>query len=274
MGRSKGEGEEYILGADDDELARLGEQAGVWRASALRALERAGVAEGDTVLDLGAGPGFVTEEILRLVGPSGSVVALDASPRWRPLLEERFKGAPNVTVVESTVEAASLGEGRFDAVYSRWLFSFLSDLDAVAKKALRALRPGGRIVVQDYNHEGISVFPPSPGFEAVVRATRAYYAAGGGDAWVAGRLPGVLARAGFAEVHCHPEARCGGPDSAIFGWADAFFPRFSATFVDEGHLTEVERERFLTEWLERRRDPHALFFSPIVVDIVGRKPKA
>lgn len=265
--------DEYILGADDEELERLGFQARVWRDSALRALERAGVGPGSRVLDLGCGPGFVTEDIRGLVGESGEVTALDPSPRWRGVLEERFRGAGNVTLIQASIEDAELPGGRFDAVYSRWCFSFLADLEAVAAKVLGALAPGGTLVVQDYNHEGISVFPPSPGFEAVVRATRAYYRGGGGDAWVVGRLPGVLSSAGFEEVRCLPEVRCGGPDSGVFAWADVFFPRFSETFVEAGLMSAEERERFLAEWAERRADSRALFFTPIVADVVGRRPR-
>lgn len=263
---------DYLLGTGDEELDRLGYQAQVWRGSALRALERAGVGPGARVLDLGSGPGFVTAEIQRLVGEDGSVVALDASPRWHRVLDQRFGAAPNVTRIEASIEDADLGEGSFDAVYSRWVFSFLSDLDGIAAKVLRALRPGGALVVQDYNHEGIGVFPPSAGFEAVVRATRDYYARGGGDAWVAGRLPGVFARAGFTDVQCLPEVRSGGPESDVFGWADAFFPRFSATYVEEGLMTAEERTAFLAEWAERRADPGTQFFSPIVADVLGRRP--
>ncbi|MEO1697960.1 MAG: methyltransferase domain-containing protein [Planctomycetota bacterium] len=263
---------DYLLGTGDEELDRLGYQARIWRDSALRALDRAGVKEGSRVLDLGSGPGFVTEEIRAHVGETGSVVALDPSPRWHKVLRQRFEGAPNVTLVESSVEDADLAEGTFDAVFSRWVFSFLPDLDGVATKVLRALRPGGALVVQDYNHDGIGVFPPSPGFEAVVRATRDYYARGGGDAWVVGSLPAILSRAGFEGVECLPEVRCGGPDSDVFGWADAFFPRFSSTYVDEGLMTAEERDRFLEEWSARRAEPGTLFFSPIVADVVGRRP--
>jgi hypothetical protein len=43
--------------------------------------------------------------------------------------------------------------------------------------------------------------------------------------------------------------------------------------VAAGVLTEAERTQFLEEWEARRADPNAIFFSPIVVDVAGRKPK-
>ncbi|MEM8711830.1 MAG: methyltransferase domain-containing protein [Planctomycetota bacterium] len=261
---------EYVLGTNDSELDRLRFQAGVWSDMAEAALDRAGVTAGMTVLDLGCGPGFVTEALARRVGPTGHVVALDESPRWHAAMEERTFAAP-VERVESTVEEADLGEARFDAVFSRWVFSFLGDaaaLEAVCRQVHRALKPGGRLIVQDYNHEGISIFPPSRGFEAVVRATRDFYAGAGGDAWVMGTLPGAARRAGLNLVEFTPTVRSGGPSSDVFRWADVFFPKFSTTFVEQGLMTQEEQTLFLEEWSARKANPDALFFSPIVADLI------
>jgi len=43
--------------------------------------------------------------------------------------------------------------------------------------------------------------------------------------------------------------------------------------VEAGVLAAADRERFLAEWAERKRDPHAVFFSPIVVDAAARRPR-
>ena len=149
---------------------------------------------------------------------------------------------------------------------------FLSDLDETAARVARALRPGGAFVVQDYNHEGISVFPRSTGFAAAIRATRAFYAGAGGAAWVVGQLPGALRRAGLVVDDLRPVVRCGGPGSDAFRWADACFPRFVDTYLDRGLMTAAERRAFDADWSAMRENPDALFFSPIVVEVIARKP--
>ncbi|MEC7233255.1 MAG: methyltransferase domain-containing protein [Planctomycetota bacterium] len=262
---------EYLLGTGDDELARLEFQHQVWRDLCIGALERAGVREGHRVLDLGCGPGFAASEIARMVGGGGEVALLDESPRWHRVLAGRDFAAPT-TRMETTIEDAALEPEAHDIVYSRWVLSFLPDIDAVCRKALDTLRPGGAFVVQDYNHDGIAVFPRSEGFEAVVRAARAFYADAGGDAWVVTRLPAALRRAGFTDVQVRPHAKAGGPSSGVFRWAGAFFPAFSATFVERGLMTAQEQELFLSEWAAREADPDALFFSPMVVEVSGRRP--
>jgi len=65
---------------------------------------------------------------------------------------------------------------------------------------------------------------------------------------------------------------CGGPSSPAFQWADRFFPHFAGVMAEKGILAQDDRVLFEREWEERKRDPHALFFSPIVVDAAARKP--
>ncbi|MEE2939338.1 MAG: methyltransferase domain-containing protein [Planctomycetota bacterium] len=262
---------EYLLGTGDDELARLEFQHQVWRDLCIGALERAGVGEGQRVLDLGCGPGFAAAEIARMVGSGGAVSLLDESPRWHRILADREFDAPT-TRMETTIEDAALEPGAHDVVYSRWVMSFLTDIDAVCRKVVDTLRPGGAFVVQDYNHDGIAVFPRSEGFEAVVRAARAFYADSGGDPWVVTRLPAALRRAGFVDVEVRPHAKAGGPASGVFRWASAFFRVFSETFVERGLMTAEEQALFRAEWAAREADPDALFFSPMVVEVSARRP--
>jgi SAM-dependent methyltransferase len=166
-----------------------------------------------------------------------------------------------------------LVDGSYDVVLARWILSFLPDPRAVIARLARLLKPGGVLAIQDYNHEGISLFPESEGFRAVVRATRALWASRGGDMWVAARLPGVFRADGLALVDYTPTVLAGGPSSGVFRWADSFFPVHSENMVRAGLLTAAERERFLAEWAARLADPDATFFSPILLDVAGRKAR-
>ena len=88
-----------------------------------------------------------------------------------------------------------------------------------------------------------------------------------------GAARAFCARLGLELLEMTPTAKCGDPRSPVFEWAHLFFPPFSANMVAAGVLTEAERAQFLEEWEARRADPNAIFFSPIVVDVAGRKPK-
>jgi hypothetical protein len=177
----------------------------------------------------------------------------------------------NVRAVRSRIQEAEFEPGSFDLVFARWVLSFLPEPGDVVARLANSLSEGGAFAFQDYNHEGISLFPESEGFRAVVRATRAMYAQSGGDTWVAGRTASIFRTAGLETDSVVGNVICGRPGSPAFYWAGLFFPYFSGAMEQKGLLSAEERQRFLAEWAERERDPDAMFFSPIVVDAIGRK---
>ncbi len=72
---------EYVLGMQDDELARLGFQHAVWRTFVQEAWRAAGIGPGASVVDVGASPGFATVDLAELVGAQGHVTAVELSAR-------------------------------------------------------------------------------------------------------------------------------------------------------------------------------------------------
>ena len=264
---------EYVLGTSDHELARLRLQQEVWSEVTEGFLDTLGIPPGGRVLDVGCGPGLLLESFRRRVGPTGSVLGIDESARWIQVVgeEARARGWRNVSARQARIEELDLeGEG-FDLIFLRWVLAFLPDPGAVVSRLASALRPGGALAVIDYNHEGVSLFPRSPGFEAMIRGVRRLYASRGGDTWIMGRLPGLLRAAGLEPSPPRPSVLAGGPSSGAFRWADAFFPYHADAMVEAGVVTPEERDAFRREWAERKADPDALFFSPIVVGAYGRR---
>src|SRR5258706_6203782 len=80
---------DYVLGTHDDEIERLALQHRVWRPRALDAWRRAGFTVGQTLLDVGCGPGMATLDLSEIVGPTGRIVAMDRSRRFLDVLESR-----------------------------------------------------------------------------------------------------------------------------------------------------------------------------------------
>jgi len=75
---------DYLLGTRDDEIARLGLQHRVWRAQMLDGFRRARFAPGQTILDVGAGPGFATADLADTVGPGGKSLPSNDRPISSP----------------------------------------------------------------------------------------------------------------------------------------------------------------------------------------------
>ena len=99
-----------------------------------------GVAPGERVLDVGSGPGALTEELVRRVGAS-AVAAVDPS---EPFVGECARRNPGVDVRLGTAELLPFPDGAFDAALAQLVLHFVSDPLTAASEMRRVLRPGGR----------------------------------------------------------------------------------------------------------------------------------
>lgn len=111
-----------------------------------------GLAPGDRVLDLGCGTGLSLRHLLRRIGRTGHVVALDSSPAMLHQAARRARrhGWTNVTFVcadASTVDPRSWDP--VDAAVSTYALSIVPDRPAAWRTMVRATRAGGRIAVVD-----------------------------------------------------------------------------------------------------------------------------
>ncbi len=115
-------------------------------------IEALGLVPGDRVLDLGCGTGLNLRHLLRRIGPTGHVVALDVSPDMLRQAARRIRrrGWPNVTLIcadASSVDPAAWAP--VDAALATYALSVVPDGSAAWRTMLRATRPGGRIAVVD-----------------------------------------------------------------------------------------------------------------------------
>ncbi|MHB8438380.1 MAG: class I SAM-dependent methyltransferase [Acidimicrobiales bacterium] len=114
---------------------------------AVRLLDGAQLAEGETVLDVGCGAGATTVEAARRVTPGGHVVGVDLSGPMLARASERA-AASSVPAKFLQGDAQTMAfEETFDVVISRFGIMFFDDPDAAFANLARALRPGGRLCV-------------------------------------------------------------------------------------------------------------------------------
>jgi hypothetical protein len=85
-------------------------------------------------------PGFVTYELARRVGPSGLGDRARRSPRWLEFIRSELTRAILPTCAWCCARAGSAARpsGSLDVVFARWVFSFLSAPDAVARAVARS----------------------------------------------------------------------------------------------------------------------------------------
>ncbi len=171
----------------------------------LEAIERAAVAPGSRVLDVGCGCGDSTFELARRVGPNGTVTGLDVSlPLLHRALEEAFEaGAANVSFTRADAQTATLPEAAFDLLFSRFGVMFFTEPETAFRNLRRALRPGARLTFLCWRAlaENPMMFVPARAVADIVPITPPAPHAPGPFAFAdSGRVRGFLERAGFTEV--------------------------------------------------------------------------
>ena len=154
--------EEWVAGLLDGDK-RFGE------AHPGQMLGSLGVTAGSTVVDYGCGPGLFTLAAARLVGPNGTVYAIDLEPRMVEMVGTRAAeaGLANVRAVSGDGLRAALPDGVADFILCVQIMHYQpkrADRVAVARDLNRLLKADGRIMIMQWNRKhgeatGISYGP-------------------------------------------------------------------------------------------------------------------
>lgn len=120
-------------------------------AGAQLLLDRAGIASGMRVLDVGCGPGRITLPAARRVGRNGKVVALDIQPAMLQRVQEKLE-TQKVTNVR--LLHAGAGEGQtepetFDRAFLVTVLGEIPDKTAALREIYNALKPGGILSITE-----------------------------------------------------------------------------------------------------------------------------
>src|SRR3954454_21549757 len=103
--------------------------------------DAAGIAAGMRVLDVGCGPGGLTDVLAARVG-GASVAAIDPAPQFAAACQER---QPDADVRVGVAEELPWPDGAFDATLSSLVLAFMQDADAGVREMARVTRPGGTV---------------------------------------------------------------------------------------------------------------------------------
>ncbi len=124
------------------------------RREILRAL---GLREGEHVLDIGSGPGFLAAEMAAAVGPTGSVEGVDVSDSMIELARRRVPAPESAPLSFGIGDAVALpfADAVFDVVVSTQVYEYVDDIEGALEEARRVLRPGGRLLVLDTDWDSV-----------------------------------------------------------------------------------------------------------------------
>jgi SAM-dependent methyltransferase len=191
--------EEYLLADQPSELERLQLQSRVWEPSGRQLLSRIGDGSGARALDVGCGALGWLRILAEWVGASGQVVGTDLD---ESLLEAarsfvEAEGVPNVELLVDDLFDSKLGPQSFDLVHARFLIAPLGRGPEQVASHLRFVRPGGSLVLEEWDLGSWRFNPPAPAAERLIRLIAEIFAVLGGES---GRgLPQLLREIGIEE---------------------------------------------------------------------------
>jgi SAM-dependent methyltransferase len=247
------------------ERERLDSLTRLYDPGTIALCERLGLVAGRHCLDVGAGTGSLALALAERVGPTGSVTALDVDTRFLEPLE-----SAGLAVVRADVTADPLPARAFDLVHARLLLEHLPQRDAVLAKLVRALRPGGVLLVEELDWStALVVDPPSPAHTRVTEACLALFSAHAYDPHFGRRLPRRLRALGLVGTGTRAES--------IQVWADRerglppwelLADQLAPGLLAAGLVEPADLDAFHALW----HDGETAGFAPLMVSSWGRRP--
>jgi len=132
-----------------------------------RQLTQIGLQAGMHALDAGCGTGAVSRVMSRMVGNGGQVIGVDSSSERLALGREfaQREHCSNLSFVQADLSEGPVAESRFDLVWSRFVFEYLTEPQVVLKNLISSTKTGGKIVVGDLDGNGQFHYPMSTRLE-------------------------------------------------------------------------------------------------------------
>jgi SAM-dependent methyltransferase len=175
-----------------------------------RFLAQAALAPGERIVDFGAGLGQFSRAMAKVIGMP--VVGIERSNEQILEAMRQADAAGETHLIDmrqGNAEIAPLTDGEwghFDMAHARFLLEHVSNPLFIVRTMVRAVRPGGRIILADDDHEVMRLWPEPPGLAPVWHAYQRTCDRHGNDPIVGRRLVQLLHQAGACYSAWGPQA--------------------------------------------------------------------
>lgn len=259
----------YPLERRAGEIERLHLQGAAMAPDTEVMLERIGVTEGWSCLDIGCGPRGITDSLSKRVGASGRVVGLDRDAQF---LEAARAGAPkNVEFRQGDAYGSDLPAGSFDLVHMRFIASTAGDPERLLQEAIRLARPGGIVALQEPDGSSLNCYPPHPAWDRLKAALLGAFSGVGADLQLARRLYFVVRQAGLENVRYRPFLIGVRSVDPMVDYLPSTVESLRGTIIKLGLLSEREFPDALAECRSHLRKPDTSFTMYTVAQVWGQK---
>lgn len=266
--------QDYVLGTHDKELARLGLQHAVWRPRATDAWRRGGFTRGQTLMDVGCGPGYATTELSEIAGPDGRVHALDRSQRFLDAVNERAvqRGANNISTRLVDFDQDDLPDIEVDGAWIRWVLCFVQKPQRLLQQIVERLRPGGALVIHEYfAYSTWVLMPEMPEIEEIKATVMRTWREAGGEPNIGLQVPGMLNALGMEVQELRPIIDVVPASNIVWQWPAAYIEVGLDRMMDLGEITRPDGARILAAFHTAQATPGTLMVTPGVLEVIAKK---
>ncbi|MDR3679310.1 MAG: methyltransferase domain-containing protein [Flavipsychrobacter sp.] len=261
----------YIIDGGQAGKSRLNVLAEVLYPYTRALLEAEGLLPGMHLLDVGCGGGNVAMMTASIVGPKGSVTAIDFDSEIIALDQQDAMATGTNNIDFHAVSAYDIDyNNEFDIVYSRFLLSHLQDPIKVLKKMVQSVQPGGKIIVEDIHFSGHFCYPACNAFDDYVAYFTEAARNNGHDAEIGARLPGLFKAAGIENIRfdvIQPTFNTGKGKWMAYLTLD----KIKNTLMEQGIATEESIAKMLLELERFTNDDSTIISLPRIFRVWGTK---
>lgn len=263
----------YILGTHQAELFRLGLQHQVWASEARRAWDKAGFKLGQTILDMGCGPGFCSTELAYRVGNAGKVIAADVSTNYTQFLGQisKMQGL-NIDLMNVDLHNIELQPNSLDGIFCRWVLAWIDGGEQIVERLIPSMKKGAHFITQEYY--AWDYFKTEPYDADVMKGIKAAFKSfedAPGDVNIGKQMPSLFEKYGLEVVSVRPISVLCRPNDFAWSWPESFLEVYWPKLVDLGYISKQEAQDSIDAFKGLKNVSGASCFCPPVVEVIGRK---
>jgi SAM-dependent methyltransferase len=241
-----------------EERARLAGIESLWDPGSQRLLDGLGIGAGWRCLEVGAGGGSLAEW---MAGRGATVLAIDIDTRFvEPLAGDAIE------VQRVDIRTDELPQRRFDLVHARLVLEHLTERRRILDHLAAALRPGGWLVIEDYDWTGFGFEDDDPRIEHVADAVITFMQQAGFEPRYGRQVVADIAAAGLTDVRGESRALIIDSRSPGFDFFRLSFESLRDAVVGAGLLSSED-----ADWAAARFAEDLRVQTPLMMAGMGRR---
>jgi ubiquinone/menaquinone biosynthesis C-methylase UbiE len=186
----------------DEEFKRLVLQASIVESLELSFLKKAGLKDGDFILDVGSGPGTISSMLAKNF-PKSKVIGVEPEESLISKAVDFTKAQKldnRCTYAKGLADSIPVDDNTFDFAYIRLLLQHIENPSSIFKELQRVVKPGGIVCILDVDDGLLNFYPDIPEWHTVEQLCQQSQATYGGDRRIGRKLFATMRDAKFKNV--------------------------------------------------------------------------